>query len=207
MITRFYNGIQCEFWGDKYPEYIFYLNDIKRIFPDARFICLVRHPYYVARSLYTSRAKECRQFNFNEPRRDLKDCVQQWYVWNRFLREYLQSDPKDHLLLLRYEDLIGDPFDSLQQIAQFLNSDLLSDEQVVSGFLGYTNTVRDKSDPYYEGITSHYSEELIQMANEFGYDPHDPFFRAPSEKEKEEMIEKARAGLSGKVAISPGGGA
>lgn len=174
ILSRYYLSEDCLFWGDKYPEYLFFLNEIQRILPDVRYIFLIRHPYYVARSIYVTRTREMKLKDLNEPRRGMQDCVDQWVIWNRYLKDYLEQEEHENYLLLRYEQMLLEPEACMEMTGAFLGVKLSSAPAVVEGFKQTRNTVRDKSDSFYRPITDCYTDELRGMADYFGYDPYDP---------------------------------
>jgi hypothetical protein len=177
FLKEYYRQSDYEFWGDKYPEYVFYLDDIRRILPDARFIFLIRHPYYVVYSLYIKRFREGRCLNLNHPRIDGNSFVHQWVVWNTHIVSYLKKYGNSNCLLLKYEDMLGDPLKTLGDISTFLGYDLCQEKEVVAKALLSRNCVRDLSDPHYSTITAAYSERLLRLADYFGYDPYNLSFK------------------------------
>ncbi|MCU1429180.1 MAG: sulfotransferase protein [Actinomycetia bacterium] len=92
-------------WGEKTPFHVWHLERMARLFPDARFVVIVRHAGGAATSLY-------------EWRHDFTTQLHDWVSENH---EILRRAPAlgDRLCLLRYEDLLTDPRGVLQELLPF----------------------------------------------------------------------------------------
>lgn len=99
-------------WGDKTPEHTLYLEQIRRIFPEARFIHLVRDGRDVAESLG-------RVF-FGPPTIDQKAVLWKRYV-NAF-EDFYACHP-DLCLTVHYEALALNPALVLRQVLEFLGEE------------------------------------------------------------------------------------
>lgn len=121
--------------GTKNPlAYLIRLQSIRRAFPGAHILILVRHPYHTIKSwkrtfshLRDAAISESAVFNFaNESQRrdidklvEIKDLItRRASLWN-----YLATQILAHMqdtVVIRYEDLIANPFPYLQEIYQGL---------------------------------------------------------------------------------------
>lgn len=116
-------------WGDKTPVYIEILPQLARMYPDSKFIHLVRDGRDVAKSFQAT------------------DWLGRWLhentrEWTRALGchwRWVGSDLRDRILLIRYEDLVLETERTLRRICgfigeefepQMLSWDLKVDEQV-----------------------------------------------------------------------------
>lgn len=97
-------------WGDKTPRYRAFIPDLLELFPGAKFIFMLRDGRDTALS------------NYNVPfgPRFLGDCA---YLWKKSIAEAwagLATVPKENYLLLKYEELINNPENTLAQLCEFL---------------------------------------------------------------------------------------
>lgn len=114
LLNRFYlyaaeqAGSKCVRWGDKTPLNTFYLDRIYSVFPDARFLHVLRDgcdvvSSYIESGIYSS----------------LKDAALRWkksvICVDRFAKKYPGS-----VFTLRYEDLVQDTATTLKQVCQWL---------------------------------------------------------------------------------------
>ena len=99
--------------GDKNPLYSIFTQFIMRIFPEAKFICLIRD----YRDTYTS-FTNMKGDPFEAPNLYLQ--ISRWrYVVKQFMK-YKKSHP-DNFFLVRYEDLVSQPLLWVEKITGFLN--------------------------------------------------------------------------------------
>jgi hypothetical protein len=100
-------------WGDKTPVYIQIVPQLARMFPDAKFIHLVRDGRDVAKSFQAT------------------EWVTRWLhdntsEWNRALACYwrwARSEFRDRILLVRYEDLVLETETALREICRFIGEE------------------------------------------------------------------------------------
>lgn len=95
-------------WGEKTPVHRYHVPRLARWFPDAQFIGLVRHPGAVASS------RERWGYDWEASLRD-------WVASGRYLLEATEQLTDDRVLLLRYEDLVGDPAAAMRRLLGFLD--------------------------------------------------------------------------------------
>jgi hypothetical protein len=99
--------------GDKNPVYSIYLTRLLRMFPGARFVCIIRD----YRDNFIS-MKNLRDVKLEAP--DLVLQVARWvYITRLFLA--CQKRFPDRFYIIRYEDLVVKPEDSFNEICAFLS--------------------------------------------------------------------------------------
>ena len=127
---------------EKYPINSFRLDFLQTIFPDARFIYLIRNGIEVARSIERGVAKGSWNGKNNYKWKQLTEYAQRSphnaaliplcdSLFNRALLEwklsveaassYLQSVPPSQLIEVRYEALVQQPVDTLNKIQTFID--------------------------------------------------------------------------------------
>jgi len=132
---------------DKTPRYSLIANEIIQAFPDAKFIFLWRNPLAVAASMIES---------WGDGRWNLYDYYIDLFPGLEGLCDAYQCCPAKSMMSLKYEDLVQNTVQEIQQICAFLEIEFIesmaSDLPVeiaqlgdVSGIMKYRNTVSDKS--------------------------------------------------------------
>lgn len=114
-LRRFYDGIFMRFakdqgkqrWGDKTPYHTWHMPRAARIFPDAQFIAIVRHPGAVSSSLHD-------RFNYTWPQ-----AVNHWVRSNMELL-HRGKQLGDRVAVCRYEDLVLDPEPTMREVLDWL---------------------------------------------------------------------------------------
>ncbi len=114
-LAAFYNRLFQRFaeqqgkqrWGDKTPYHMWHMPQASRVFPDAVFVAIVRHPGAVASSLHD-------RFKYDWPK-----SVGHWVRSNLELL-HRAPDLGDRLAVLRYEDLVLDPEPVLRELVEWL---------------------------------------------------------------------------------------
>jgi hypothetical protein len=167
-------------WGEKTPFHSRHIPQMAAVFPDAVFVGIVRHPGAVAHSLVE-------KFHY-----EASDAVTYWASTNKeILRRGLEL-ADDRFALLRYEDLVEHPEETLRELVDFLDEpwsdDLLrhNDVQAARGTprisAGSTRT-RDAistdlahrwADSMDEGTRRMLDSAAAPLARFFGYEPSGP---------------------------------
>lgn len=96
--------------GDKTPFLVYHLDWLKKLFPKAKFIHLLREP----NAVISSRIK-----NFNET---IEEATKRWDDATRIMSN--SGIHKDRLLEVRYEEFVNAPEESLKRILSFLEIDV-----------------------------------------------------------------------------------
>lgn len=115
-------------WGDKTPPYIKILPQIAVLYPDAKFIHLVRDGRDVSESF--------RRTGWYG--RWLHDNTQEWKQAILAYEAYRQSDLAPRILNVRYEDLVLDLEKTVETIMAFL------DEDIEQGMFHWEDDIADK---------------------------------------------------------------
>jgi len=107
-------------WGDKNNHYLSHIATLREIFPDARFVHIVRDGRDVASSY-----REVMALDSDSPYRpmlptDIGDIATQWAANVREIAEQLRAMTADAAIALRYEDLVAAPVDELSRLCTWL---------------------------------------------------------------------------------------
>ncbi len=122
-------------WGDKTPRNTFYLKDIYRVFPESKYIFLMRDGRDVVRS-WIVRDKT----DDIESRADAWNFSVDMYDW-------VQQRAADRLMMVRYEELVSDSEAILKKVADFLG-------------LEYSEKMLD-----YHGFTQKLGDDIVEASN------------------------------------------
>jgi hypothetical protein len=119
--------------GDKTPRYTQYLGGLLALFPDARFINVIRHPYDVAVSLL-HHGLRVGMADADTPGSEaymnlVRNSAQQWSASQAAVAAFREKHPR-RMLHLRYEDLLDRPRELAAQM--FAHLAVGADEAVVS---------------------------------------------------------------------------
>ena len=98
-------------WGDKTPPYIEIVPQLARMYPQARFIHLVRDGRDVARS-FQSRGWVGSEWLHDNGREWLRAMECYWRL--------MRSELRERILLIYYEDLVREPEETLRKICHFI---------------------------------------------------------------------------------------
>jgi hypothetical protein len=93
----------CLRWVEKTPANIFNLTQIKKLYPDARFIAITRNPYAV----YSSWKKKNKNIFFT------------LFNWLKANKEILIQ--KEKILLIKYEDLVTNPENTIRKVCNYIS--------------------------------------------------------------------------------------
>jgi sulfotransferase family protein len=162
-------------WGDKTPFHTSHMHEMARVFPDADFVGIVRHPGAVATSLH-------RSFHYA-----FEDAVAYWRDVNRQML-IAAADLGDRFSLCRYEDLVSDSKNVLVELMPAIGEEfdpaLLRHHEVQRerGAPRLTDGSTSSRDPIDAGRAERWSDEITDaqrdslavaapMAEVFGYSP------------------------------------
>jgi len=186
MLRDFYDSLFMRYaerhgkrrWGEKTPLHMWHVDDMARLFPDAQFIGVVRHP---AGSI----ASNMRRFGAK-----LRRATWHWRAYARELaRHSMRHD--DRFVLVRYEDLVREPEPVLRELLEWLGepwSDAVLAHHQVQGARGGKRVVEGRSrvddpvdpsriDRWTRDLRGDHHEWLAQrvtrMAQFYGYDVDD----------------------------------
>lgn len=126
--THLYGNPEARWWGDKYPQYLFQIDQIEQVFPRARFVFVYRHPHPVMESLY--RLRNPRDRPGGGLRLDMADCRDQWTQWNRTWFAARGAIAPGRRRELAFEALVADPAGSLAGLERFLGLEIVGHPKV-----------------------------------------------------------------------------
>ncbi len=143
LMNRIYMGLSDgkEWFIDKTPRYSLIAEEIIKVFPDAKFIVLWRHPLAIAASMSKTFLKGRWALDDYE-----NDLYEGFVRLDSFCRKH-----SDCICQLRYEDLVSEPVDQLSRLGEYLGWDslpcVLKDELVTTagGRLGDPTGVKKYS--------------------------------------------------------------
>lgn len=98
---------------DKFPQNAQYLGLIHRALPAAKILILERHPMDVCYAVYKQMFTDIYQFSY-----DL-DELAQYYIQHQQLMQHWQQALPDHILTVRYEDLVSELESTAKKVIAF----------------------------------------------------------------------------------------
>jgi len=101
-------------WADKTPQNFFHLDLLFKTFPESQFIFLFRDPRMILSS-YKFASGE------GHDKRRYHPVIYSFY-WRTAVRSYLKVSNRKQVLMLRYEDIIGNPNATLIALENFLGT-------------------------------------------------------------------------------------
>lgn len=104
-------------YGDKTPAYMQHLDVLKRAFPEAQYVHLVRDGRDAGLSFIEMRRRP--RFNWARPR-GLGAFAAQWRREVEAARRFGRAQAAGRYLELRYEDLVSEPEGTLRELSEFL---------------------------------------------------------------------------------------
>ncbi len=109
MYYRNKHNIDAMRWGDKTPLNTLYVNEILEVFPNAKFIHIIRNPYdsihsYVKAGLY----------------KNYKDASERWKRSVEIASEFGKKNPTNYYEI-EYEQLVDEPEFNIEKICDFLD--------------------------------------------------------------------------------------
>lgn len=119
------------YWGDKYPEHLFYAEDLHKVFPNAKWLFVWREPGAVIEGLSRKLSSSVKR-PVSDWRFCIEDCATQWVRWNRKWLEMRDEIPAHRRMQLSFDEFVVDPPGGLRRLSGFLEYDLESDKQTVA---------------------------------------------------------------------------
>ncbi len=161
-VKEYYRTLQ-EWMGDrilvdKSPTYPFdpeILNRAEQDFGQAKYIHLLRHPYAMVYSFIEAKLDQ-NFFRYKHPftRRELAELI--YIISHQNINRFLQKIPDERKMLLRFEDLLLDPYNEMLRICDFLNIEF--DPDMLNPYQGNKMT---------DGVSKH-----SQMVGDFKFYLH-----------------------------------
>lgn len=110
-------------WGDKNNFYLHHIGTLKKLFPDAFFIHIVRDGRDVACSyMRLNKKKIVSQYAPNLPCK-IEDIAYEWVGNIREIRESFNLINWDNTLEIKYEDLVANPESKLKELCWFIGEE------------------------------------------------------------------------------------
>jgi len=103
------------FISDKNPQYIIHLNTISKLFPEAKYVHIVREPRDNIYSDVTS-------FHIG----NVLFRTYQWLAFNSIVEKRKKREPGKYLTIL-YENLVSDPEGTMKTVSEYLNISFTTD--------------------------------------------------------------------------------
>ena len=140
-------GIACSRWGDKTTLNSFHLNRIKAVFPDARFVHMIRDggdviPSYVEAGFYP----------------DIESAARRWLASVRAVSRFAECN-LDTCLEVRYERLVQEPEETVSRVCEFLG--ITYDDAMLAPDESVLEKMGDTSSKYHEGV--HYPISVASL--------------------------------------------
>lgn len=109
-------------WADATPENSHFVYPLSKLFPQARFIHLLRNPHEVARSLmrFSRTSAAARDYNHDEAYRTWMRLTRAAWLGERALG-------RGRVLRVRYEDFTGQPEQAFRRVMDFLGEEYSAD--------------------------------------------------------------------------------
>ena len=171
-------------WLEKTPEHIYFIEDIERFLPDAKFIHILRNGMDTIASMYEATR------SFNElwgAGWDLNHCIERWEYAILTSHKYVN---KSNHILVKYEDLLDDKTKLLGEICKFMGIEY--DGQML---VNYQEKAANLSLnlPWHKGI-----ERDIKTSNVHKYHK---FFKRNEIRYILDKIKRVKGEISWKVAV------
>ncbi len=161
-----YQDSHKTYFVDKNPNNFLYLGVIKKIFPDAKIINILRNPVDNAISVYRQYFYKGHDFSFS-----LDSIIQYWQGYLEVMQHW-NSLFHDQIYHLRYENLINDFDDEISQLMDYLQiefqpqmSEFYKNKRVV-----LTPSVSQVTKPLYNtsiGYYDNFKDELTEYITQF----------------------------------------
>jgi DNA integrity scanning protein DisA with diadenylate cyclase activity len=106
--------------GDKNNYYINHLELLKTIYPDAKYLIIVRDPRAVVCSYLNVNSLETKSKYKPQFPDSIKGMANDWVENNYEILHFLESINSENYVLIRYEDLLRQPQDELQKCTKVI---------------------------------------------------------------------------------------
>ncbi len=117
IITSSGKGNLTGRWLEKTPKHCLYMDFIRHVYPDAKFVGIIRNPFF---AIY-SRTK-----HFPPKTKDiLKTLALEWVQYSDIFEQFKDKYP-GNAFMVKYEDLINSPEKTIEKTCTFLNIDFAS---------------------------------------------------------------------------------
>jgi len=159
VLTR---GVEDEapYWGDKYPEHLFFGRELQTVFPDAKWLFVWREPASVIEALSRKRSAAAL-------RETVADCRRQWVGWNEEWLKLREQIPAGKRLEIHFDTFVSDPQAGLAQMSEFVGFDLMSDRKSkrVAGALRPGDLEKWRRSPHADEIAQELEHEDVRRVH------------------------------------------
>lgn len=114
-------------WIEKTPSHFHSMGYILSLYPAAKFLCIIRHPIPVVLSRKNNIAVDSKL--------PINNLAQQWNTMIAIVEKFNEKHP-DNLLVIKYEDLVGDIFKVMSSVAAYLHIELDKEKLKLFGKMG-----------------------------------------------------------------------
>ncbi|HEX9804934.1 MAG TPA: sulfotransferase [Candidatus Dojkabacteria bacterium] len=141
---------------EKTPLHLLYIERIKKLFPKAKVIILLRNPYSVIASMLNTKF-----FKFAN---SLEDATNQYYKYYSILQKYFDED---NFHIVRYEDMKKNTTKEIKEVLEFLH--LQIEDKKLERILkkNDSKTKVDQKDAFRKGEIESYKTELSKQDQDF----------------------------------------
>ncbi len=151
--------------SDKNPEYILHIDTILKIFPDAKFIHIVREP---RDTIYSQ------ILNFKEKNSNFK--AHKWVAFNSIVEERKKEEP-DRYFTIKYETLVNDTESIMKSLCDYLKipfAATMSQNKMPEWLNAHlkNNVVSETTKPFYANLLKPVNTTKIEH-RKTGMDPYD----------------------------------
>jgi hypothetical protein len=112
-VKSIFDKAQAKIIGDKNPRYSFFIKNLLKIFPEAKFIHITRDYRDSTLSFYKVKG-------IRTEKKNAAFLAYRWKYYNKQIIKFKNKNP-DRFFTLKYEDLINFPEKKLREICNFLN--------------------------------------------------------------------------------------
>jgi len=135
--NTWYRDIQSPdyFWGWKDPRTALVIPVWQQVFPNAKWVHIIRNGIDVAISLYERALRQKQKwllklyrFDYSDKTLNFSYCFNLWEVYLSSIQAGVKKINSDDLIQLQYEDLLKTPASSLTQVLNFINYPIQSEK-------------------------------------------------------------------------------
>ncbi len=108
---------------DKSPAHTLRARFIQGCFPDAYFITIIRNGYAVSEGIIRKRYEDLERPKYTGLETMIEDAAVQWCTANEVIVSYKEYNLLKRLHILKYEDLVENPYNTLLSVLDFCNLD------------------------------------------------------------------------------------
>ncbi len=183
---KFCYGDKDIWFGDKTPYYGLHMNEFLQLWPNSKFIHIIRDGRFAATSMqkhmgfvrvinagFPEKINEYSykgvQIKFSTNPVSLRDCIQFWETIINKIRNESNKIPKENYLEVHYEDLIHNPSNVLQKINNFLQLPIKPALIKKASRIPKISNLWDEKKRIDEATYNYLTKEYYSTLSHFGY--------------------------------------